>query len=82
MHFSIITVVGIVVIIVVENYGGEKFINVVEGGHNSLRQKHVLEKIANFFVIYLYKENEKEFSSYIKVNKLCEPKYNYHELDI
>ena len=66
----------------VENYGGEKFINVVEGGHNSLRQKHVLEKITNFFVTYLYKENEKEFSSYIKVNKLCEPKYNYQELDI
>ena len=44
----------------VENYAGERFINVVEGGHNSLRQKHVLEKIAKFFVTYLYKENEKE----------------------
>ena len=54
----------------VENYAGERFINVVEGGHNSLRQKHVLEKIAKFFVTYLYKENENEISSYIKVNKL------------
>ena len=54
----------------VENYAGEKFINVVEGGHNSLRQKHVLEKIAKFFVTYLYKENENEISSYSKVKKL------------
>ena len=54
----------------VENYTGEKFINVVEGGHNSLRQKHVLEKIAKFFVTYLYKENENEISSYSKVKKL------------
>ena len=52
----------------VENYGGEKFINVVEGGHNSLRQKHVLEKIANFFVTYLRKEKEEEISSYKQVN--------------
>ena len=61
----------------VENYAGEKFINVVEGGHNSLRQKHVLEKIANFFVTYLYKENEKEISSYKKINKLYD---NYSKL--
>ena len=59
----------------VENYAGEKFINVVEGGHNSLRQKHVLEKIANFFVTYLYKENEKEISSYKKINKLYDNQY-------
>ena len=59
----------------VENYVGEKFINVVEGGHNSLRQKHVLEKIANFFVTYLYKENEKEISSYKKINKLNDNQY-------
>ena len=59
----------------VENYVGEKFINVVEGGHNSLRQKHVLEKIANFFVTYLYKENEKEISSYKKINKLYDNQY-------
>ena len=54
----------------VENYGGEKFINVVEGGHNSLRQKHVLEKIAKFFVTYLYKEDDNEISSYKKTNEL------------
>ena len=54
----------------VESYAGESFINVVEGGHNSLRQRHVLEKIAKFFVTYLYKENENEISSYKKVNDL------------
>lgn len=32
-----------------EKYAGFKLINVVEGGHNSLRQKHILEKIADFF---------------------------------
>jgi dipeptidyl aminopeptidase/acylaminoacyl peptidase len=56
----------------VDEYAGERFINVVEGGHNSLRQKHVLEKIAKFFVTYLYKENENEISSFIKVNQLCD----------
>ena len=65
----------------VEEYKGEKFINVVEGGHNSLRQKHVLEKIASFFVIYLYKENEKEMSSYIKVNKLNENNFKINNND-
>ena len=63
----------------VENYAGERFINVVEGGHNSLRQKHVLEKIAKFFVTYLYKENEKEISSYSKVNKLLNEIYSENE---
>ena len=63
----------------VENYAGERFINVVEGGHNSLRQKHVLEKIAKFFVTYLYKENEKEISSFSKVNKLLNEIYSENE---
>ena len=53
----------------VENYAGEHFINVVEGGHNSLRQKHVQEKIAKFFVKYLYKENGKELSTYNEIKK-------------
>ena len=66
----------------VENYAGEKFINVVEGGHNSLRQKHVLEKITNFFVTYLYKENEKEISSYKKVNKLTDNYFRFDKKDI
>jgi len=65
----------------VEEYKGEKFINVVEGGHNSLRQKHVLEKIASFFVTYLYRENEKEMSSYIKVNKLNENNFKINNND-
>ena len=54
----------------VESYGGQSFINVVEGGHNSLRQKHVLEKIAKFFVSYLYKEDMKEISPYKITNDL------------
>ena len=66
----------------VENYAGEKFINVVEGGHNSLRQKHVLEKITNFFVTYLYKENEKEISSYKKINKLTDNYFRFDKKDI
>ena len=66
----------------VENYAGVKFINVVEGGHNSLRQKHVLEKITNFFVTYLYKENEKEISSYKKVNKLTDNYFRFDKKDI
>ena len=66
----------------VENYGGEKFINVVEGGHNSLRQKHVLEKIANFFVTYLLKEKEEEISSYKQVNKINDNSFRVNNEDI
>ena len=54
----------------VEGYGGVSFINVVEGGHNSLRQKHVLEKIAKFFVTYLYKEDDTDISPYKTTNDL------------
>ena len=32
-----------------EKYAGVKSINVVEGGHNSVRQKHILDKISKFF---------------------------------
>ena len=66
----------------VENYGGEKFINVVEGGHNSLRQKHVLEKIANFFVTYLRKEKEEEISSYKQVNTRNDNSFRLNNEDI
>ena len=66
----------------VENYGGEKFINVVEGGHNSLRQKHVLEKIANFFVTYLLKEKEEEISSYKQVNTRNDNSFRLNNEDI
>ena len=41
-----------------ESYAGEKSLNVVEGGHNSCRQRHVLEKIAKFFATYLFRNNE------------------------
>ena len=36
------------------------------------KDKSILEKIAKFFVTYLYKENENEISSFIKVNQLCD----------
>lgn len=36
-----------------EVYKGPKTLNVVEGGHNSMRQKHVLEKVAKFYDRYL-----------------------------
>ena len=36
-----------------EKYGGKKSINIVEGNHNSLRQKHLITKIIHFFSNYL-----------------------------
>ena len=51
-----------------ESYAGEKCLNVVEGGHNSPRQKHVLEKIAKFFCSYLFKDNLNEISNHEDVN--------------
>lgn len=36
-----------------ELYKGPKTLNIVEGGHNSLRQRHIFEKIARFFERYL-----------------------------
>ena len=38
---------------VYEKYSGVKSINVVEGGHNSARQKHILDKIGKFFEKHL-----------------------------
>ena len=32
-----------------ESYAGKKTINIVEGGHNTIRQNHILNKICNFF---------------------------------
>jgi fermentation-respiration switch protein FrsA (DUF1100 family) len=42
-----------------EKYGGKKSINIVEGNHNSLRQKHLITKIIHFFCNYL-NENKNE----------------------
>ena len=36
-----------------ERYSGNKSLNVVEGGHNSIRQKHIVEKAMKFFEKYL-----------------------------
>ena len=36
-----------------ESYAGEKSINIVEGGHNSARQLHIMRTIGKFFMQYL-----------------------------
>lgn len=36
-----------------ETYGGVKSINVCEGGHNSIRPRHIIDKIGKFFSQYL-----------------------------
>ena len=36
-----------------DKYSGNKSLNVVDGGHNSVRQKHVIEKAIKFFETYL-----------------------------
>ena len=51
-----------------ESYAGEKSLNVVEGGHNSSRQRHVLEKIAKFFATYLFRNNDDKNSDFESVN--------------
>lgn len=50
-----------------EKYKGEKSLNVVEGGHNSPRLKHIMEKIAKFFANYLFREDE-FMSKYKNIN--------------
>ncbi len=53
-----------------EAYAGEKSLNVVEGGHNSCRQRHVLEKIAKFFANYLFKcDDDFRNSNFNNVNQ-------------
>ena len=42
-----------------EKYAGIKSINIIEGDHNAPRQKHLINKIINFFLKYL-DENYKE----------------------
>ena len=37
-----------------EKYSGNKSLNVVEGKHNSIRQKHVIEKVTKFFEKHLH----------------------------
>ena len=41
-----------------EKYLGVKSINIVEGNHNSPRPKHLINKIINFFVKYLFEKNK------------------------
>ena len=53
-----------------ESYAGRKVLNVVEGGHNSCRPRHIGEKIAKFFVKYLINTNGEDdyCSNYKTVN--------------
>ncbi len=41
-----------------EEYGGEKSLNVCEGGHNTKRKKHIIDKIGKFYTKYLYPGEE------------------------
>jgi pimeloyl-ACP methyl ester carboxylesterase len=43
-----------------EKYGGIKFINIVEGSHNTPRPKHIIYKIVNFFDKYLRKKSDND----------------------
>jgi len=44
----------------VEVYQGEKSLNVCEGGHNTNRQKQIIEKIVKFFCKYLKNEEDNQ----------------------
>ena len=43
-----------------EKYAGFKSINIVEGNHNSARPYHLVNKVVNFFVKYLYENKNNE----------------------
>lgn len=53
-----------------EKYGGKKILNIVEGDHNTYRQRHVHNKVANFFEEELFDKNDfiniGEISNYVK----------------
>ena len=49
-----------------EEYGGEKSLNVCEGGHNTKRKKHIIDKIGKFYTKYLYPGEEPERLAEIK----------------
>lgn len=40
-----------------DKYEGEKSLNICEGGHNTARQKHILEKVGEFFKKHLVDNN-------------------------
>ena len=52
-----------------EKYGGVKSINIVEGNHNTPRQKHLISKIITFFEKYLKENKEENNSKEEKENK-------------
>ena len=58
-----------------EKYGGRKSINIVEGKHNTQRQKHLIIKVVNFFDKYLQGNGNKEKEE----NEIEEEKENNEE---
>ena len=42
---------------IVESYGGEKSLNIIEGDHNTPRPKHILESVKNYFIRKLWETN-------------------------
>ena len=52
-----------------EKYAGIKSINIVEGNHNTPRQKHLINKIINFFDKYLNGNINKEENEEIEEDK-------------
>ena len=46
-----------------EKYSGIKSINIIEGDHNTQRQKHLINKIISFFLKYLDENYEEENNS-------------------
>ena len=44
-----------------EEYGGEKSLNICDGGHNSIRPRHILEKIGRFFSKSLLNKEEEQY---------------------
>ena len=52
-----------------EKYSGNKSINIVEGNHNTPRQKHLISKIITFFEKYLKENKEENNSKEEKENK-------------
>ena len=61
-----------------EKYGGIKSINIVEGKHNTQRQKHLINKIVNFFDKYLKGDGkiEKENNETEEENEINEEEEN------
>ena len=50
-----------------EYKGIEKYIEIVEGGHNSIRPRKLINKICNFFLKHLRNDNDNNINDYEKI---------------